>query len=192
MIRFAHLINAPCRHLAGVNALNAGQQLTVLLPAQRQSPVWLTAESWHEQWRIHAFWGHVWQQKQKHAWIQLLLLVDRQILFFAIETANWSFSWQTSSKFSCCQTVLHLWIDMSLGQDSHMQVTWKLFTEIHNKLLKQDKSTGLMGWHPWSCRVKSFHQSSMYSAFRKLTLVVSLLVLSVFGRTANPENRGKD
>lgn len=67
MVIYSHLFNAPCRHLAGVNALNARQQLTVLLPTQRQSPVWLTAQSCHEQWWIHAFWGHVWGQTHKHS-----------------------------------------------------------------------------------------------------------------------------
>ena len=66
--RSAHFFDIPCCHLAGVNALNARQQLTVLLPAQRQSPVRLTAQSWHEQWRIHTLRGHVWGQTHKGAW----------------------------------------------------------------------------------------------------------------------------
>lgn len=86
LVRSAHLFDAPCCHLVGVNALNAGQQLTVLLPAQRQSPVWLTAQSWHKQWWIHAFWGHVWRQThtQKHAGIQPFLIYDHLDKYFKL------------------------------------------------------------------------------------------------------------
>lgn len=43
------LVDAPAHHLAGVDALDPRQQLTVLLPAKRQSPVRLIAQSRHEQ-----------------------------------------------------------------------------------------------------------------------------------------------
>lgn len=48
-MRFSHLVNAPRCNLLGLNALDAGQQLAVLLPAQRQRAVGLRAQSRQEQ-----------------------------------------------------------------------------------------------------------------------------------------------
>lgn len=74
-----------------MDALNARQQLTVLLPAERQSPVRLTAQSRHEQWRIHALRGHVWGQThvKKHTLRKYFRLKLQTSLFFHNSQQFW-------------------------------------------------------------------------------------------------------
>lgn len=69
--RLPHLIDTPRCNLLSLNALDSGQQLAVLLPAQRQRAVRLRAQGRQEQWGVHALRGQVCGNTQTHTefWI---------------------------------------------------------------------------------------------------------------------------